>query len=66
MIKGTKLSLPAIAFNAKYNHFDQTLPYVVSFADFHERNTGFQPGDYVRQLFRNSDGGITNCYHRFS
>ena len=61
---GTKLSLPGIAFRAKYNMFDQTLPYVVTFSKAADRLTGFSPGDHIRQLFRNSDGGITSCYHR--
>ena len=62
---GTKLSLPGIAFTAKYNMFDQALPYVVTFSKAADGKTGFSPGDHVRQLFRNSDGGITNCYHRY-
>ena len=64
IVQGTKLSLPGIAFTAKYNMFDQALPYVVTFSKSMDQ-TGFSAGDHIRKLFRNSDGGITNCYHRF-
>ena len=64
VVQGTKLSLPGIAFTAKYNMFDQALPYVVTFSKSMDQ-TGFSAGDHIRKLFRNSDGGITNCYHRF-
>ena len=51
-----RLSLPSIAFEAMFNTFDQSLPYVASF----NKNN-----DDVRELFRDKvEGGVTNVYHR--
>ena len=54
----TRLSLPGISFLAMFNLFDQTLPYVSTFAN--SKN-----GNEVRELFRkNVLGGLTNVFHR--
>ena len=64
---GTKLSLPGIAFNAKYNLFPQTLPYVYSFTSAKNQHNNEYDGEYVRELFRSFlIGGISNIYHRFA
>lgn len=50
-----RLSLPSIAFEAMFNAFDQSLPYVAS---FNKQN------DDIRELFREKvEGGVTNVYH---
>ena len=64
-ILGSKLSLPGIAFKAKYNLFDQNLAYVFSFSSAKNQHNNEYDGEYVRELFRSFlIGGISNIYHR--
>ena len=52
----TRLSLPSIAFQAMFELYDKSLPYVASFT---------KKSEHIRKLFRSKvDGGVSNIYHR--